>query len=210
MPIPQTPIDWTVDQLLSGAKTLNARAEHARNTLRAARERYMQALRNLPSIPDLQAREAARAKLREWIHRQVELENRYATLAAQWAAAKARVKAFLQSVHVTPPSYLGLLPAALVPVAVWGLVAVGITAMTAFIVAAVNHSKVLDNEASLIQLAARNGWTADEYTRARGAGVPKPSDPLGIAEALKAALPLVLAIGALLVFAPMLRRRAEA
>jgi hypothetical protein len=189
---------------------LNARAEQARNTLRAARERYMQTLRNLPSIPDLQARESARAKLREWIHRQVELENRYAALAAQWATTKAKVKAFLQSASVTPPAYLGFLPAALVPVAVWGLVAAGLALVAAIIVAAVNHSKSLDNISSIVQMAAREGWTAEQTAQALREVTPQPPDPLGLAATLKAALPLVLVAGALFVFGPMLQRKTRA
>jgi hypothetical protein len=203
-------VDWTVEQLLSGAQMLSARAEHARNTLRAARDHYMQTLRNLPSIPDLQARESARAKLREWIHRQVELENRYAALAAQWAAAKARVKMFLQSVHVTPPAYLGFLPAALVPVAVWGLVAAGLGLVATIIVAAVNHSKSLDSISSIVQMAAREGWTAEQTAQALRQVVPPPPDPLGLTATLKAALPLVLVAGAFLVLGPMLQRKARA
>lgn len=202
-------VDWTVDQLLSGAKSLNARDVQARTQLQANRVRYMETLRSLPSIADIPAREAARSRLTDWIHRQVGIENQYNAFSAQWAAAKAKVKGFLQSINVTPPVYLGFAPLG-VPLAIWGLVAAGLALVAIIIAAAVNHGKALDNISAIVQMAAQRGWTAAETKKALDAARPASEDPTGITGALKAVLPVAVVVGAIMILGPMMRRRVAA
>ena len=202
-------IDWTVDKLLSQFRTLDARAEHARNTLRANRLRYMETLRSLPSIPDVAAREELRAKMREWIHKQVEVENRYTSLAEKWAQAKGMVKNFLQSVGITPPSYLGAV--VLAPVAVWGIVAAGLSLVAVVIALNSTQTKALDCISNVTRAAAQQGWGADQTRQAlrecKAATAATTPDPGGLRATLEAALPIVIVVGALILFAPMLQRK---
>lgn len=205
-------IDWTVDKLLTQFQVLDARAEHARNTIQANRVRYMEMLRALPGVADLNAREAIRAKLRDWIHRQVQVENQYRDLAAKWATAKGMVKNFLQSIGITPPAYLGAV--VLAPAAVWGVVAAGLGLVAIVIAANTNQTKALDCISNITRAAAQQGWTAAETAKAlaacRDAVATTTPDPLGFKGALEAALPLALVVGALLIFAPMLQRKPRA
>ena len=198
-------VDWTVDKLLSSVQTLNARAESAQNTIRANRATYNQTLRSLSSIPDQGARESLRAKLRDWIHRQVDVENRFNEFARNFTAAKLATKRFLESVSITPPSYLGFV----VPAAVYGGVAVALAVIATISALNSAQTKSISVIGDLVKTARERGWSAKETAEAiRAAGEATPSaDPLGLANTLKAALPILLIGGALFLFGPMLQRR---
>lgn len=204
-------VDWTVDKLLSQFQTLNARVYSAQNSIRANRQGYMEALRSLPSIPDPAVREELRTRMREWIHKQVEVENRFTDLAAKWERAKGMVKNFLQRVGITPPAYLGQL--ILAPAAVWGLVAAGLLLVGVIIALNATQSKALDCITNVTRLASQRGWTADQVRQGliecKAAAKATTPDPGGLRSTLEAALPLVIVVGALLIFAPMLQRKAQ-
>ena len=201
-------VDWTVDKLLSGVATLNAKMEHAQGTIRANRANYMATLRSLPSIPDVQAREAVRAQLAAWIPKQVDAENRFNALSQAYTVAKAKVKAFLQSVGVTPPGSLGG-PAVAVPVLIWGAIAAGLVTVGVIITLAIANMKALECITN-VSTAARNGrWTAAQTADAlRTCKAAAPvNDPLGLAALLEKALPVIVVVGALYLFGPMLKRK---
>lgn len=204
-------LDWTVDQLLSGVKTVDARLESARNTLRSNRARYMSTLRSLPEIRDVASRDKIRAELGKWIPKQVAAENRVNDLLATLAAAKAKAKTFLKGVGISPPAYLGFAPV-LVPAAIWGTIALLLTAGTVVVTLAITHSKGLGVIESVAATARARNWSAQETATAldaarRALDAARPDDPLGIEGVLKAALP-ILVIGAIIVFAgPMLKRK---
>jgi hypothetical protein len=205
-------IDWTVDQLLSGVKTLNARVESQQNTIRANRATYTAALRSLPSIVNLQAREALRTKLSEWIRAQVGVENRFNDFVRNFTVAKAKAKAFLQSAGVAPPPYLGFVVPA-VPAAVYGAIAIALAAIAT--IAALNSSQTaaINGLSNLVDRAERESWTAREtadavnaYTAATRAA--PGADPFGLANTFKSALPVIVVGGLLWILGPMLSRKA--
>ncbi len=204
-------LEWTVDKLLSGIRALNARAESAQNTIRANRASYLETLRSLPSVPDPGAREALRAKLREWIMNQVGIENRFNAFATNYLAAKATAKKFLQSIGITPPIYLGQVQVLAVPAAVYGGVAIGLAVIATIVTLNATQTKGLDGIRDLLKTARDQGWTAKETTEAlnslSAATRATTPDILGIGGIFQAALPLILIGGALFIFAPMLQRR---
>jgi len=203
-------IDWTVDKLLSGVRSLNARAESAQNTIRANRANYTATIRALPSVPDVGAREVLRSKLRDWIHRQVDVENRFNSFATNFTAAKAETKRFLQSVHVTPPGYLGQVQLA-VPAAVYGAIAIGLAVIATIMALNATQTRGMDGIRDLLRTAREREWTAKQTADAldalREAAAGTAPDPLGLSRTLKAALPILLIGGALFLFGPMLQRR---
>jgi hypothetical protein len=209
-----TAVDWTVDKLLSGIQTLNARAESAQNTIRANRATYLETLRSLGSITDVGAREALRSKLREWVYKQVEVENRFNSFATGYTAAKAAAKKFLTSIGVAAPSYLGALPAIAVPVAVWGGVAIGLTVIAAIVLMNATQSKGIGAIRDLLETARAQNWTAQQTSDAlkslAAAESENRPDILGVGGILKAALPLILIGGALFLFGPALQKRMAA
>lgn len=211
MPTP-TLIDWTVDQLLSGVKTMNARMESQQNTIKANRATYTATLRSLPAIADINSREALRSKLGVWIHSQVAVENRFNDLARNFTTAKAKVKSFLQSSGVTPPSYLGAIQIAAVPAAVWGAIAVGLAAIATIAALNSNQTTTINGIRSLVQRAEREKWSAADTAEALRAfdsatkSAPK-GDPLGLANVLEKALPVLVIGGLLFLFGPMLQRK---
>jgi len=202
-----TAVDWTVDKLLSSVKTLNARSDHARNTLRANRARYSEVVRQVSSIPDIAAQNAVRDRLRSWIYKQVDAENRYRSFSENFERAKSLVKQLLQSVHITPPTYLGAGPVLAVPASVAGLILTGLVVVATIIAIAVTQSKVIDNIAAAIRFARDKGLTGPETVALLKAAEPPPPDPLGLTGALKAAVPLVLVIGAVIVAGVFLKPR---
>jgi hypothetical protein len=205
-------VDWTVDQLLSGVKTLNARAESQQNTLRANRATYMDTLRSLPSIADIHSREALRSKLSVWIRSQVGLENRFAEFMRNFVAAKAKAKQFLTSAGITPPGYLGAIQIAAVPAAVWGAIAIGLAAIATIAALNSNQTASINGLKSLVERAQREQWNAQDTAEAlrayEGATRAAPgADPLGLANTLKAALPVLVIGGLLYLLGPMLQRK---
>lgn len=205
-------IDWTVDQLLSGVQTLNARAESQQNTIRANRATYNSTLRSLPAIADVQAREALRAKLAEWIRAQLSVENRFNDFLRNFTAAKAKTKAFLQSAGVTPPPYLGFAVAA-VPAAVYGGIAIALAVVATIAALNSNQTTAINGLSNLASRAEREHWSAKETAEAMAAysasvKAAPGADPLGLANTLKAALPVLLIGGLLFILGPMLQRRA--
>jgi len=203
-------VDWTVDKLLSGIRTLNARAESAQNTIRANRAAYTSAVRSLPSVPDVGAREALRAKLRDWIHRQVAVENRFNSFASNFMAAKAQTKRFLQSMDVTPPAYLGQVQIA-IPAVVYGAIAVGLAVIATIMALNATQTRGIGVIRDLLATAKANSWTARETADAlkqlESATTGTTPDPLGLSRVLSAALPILLVGGALFLFGPMLQRK---
>lgn len=204
-------VDWTVDKLLSGVSTLNNQASTAQTTLREARTRYLLTLRSLPQIPNVAAREALRGELGKWIVKQVDAENRFNSFAATLASAKAKVKAFLQSVNITPPGYLGAIQIA-VPIAVAAAIAAALVIGAAIVAYAVNQSKGLGILETIAQNAKQQNWTPQQLDTAlkdaRSAlDATKPPNPLDLTGALKAALPVVALIAAVLLLGPMMKRR---
>ena len=154
-------IDWTVDRLLSGVRTLNARAESAQNTIRANRARYLETLRSLPAVTDVEAREALRTRLREWIRRQVTVENRFNSFASNYLAAKSAVKRFLQGAGVSPPGYLGAGPI-VIPAAVYGGLTIAFAVLATIVAVNASLTKSLDQIAGVLKLARDRNWTAAE------------------------------------------------
>jgi len=203
-------VDWTVDKALSAIKTLNARAQSAQNTIRANRAAYREALLTLPSVPDLGSREALRARLRDWIHRQVDVENRFNAFASRYLAAKAAVKRFLESIGVSPPAYLGAAPL-VVPAAVYGGLAIAFAVIATIYTLNASQTRGLNGIRQLLETARERNWTAQETAAAlkslAEATASTTPDPLGLKATLEAALPL-LVIGAVIFFVgPMLQRR---
>lgn len=203
--MPNQAVDWTVEQVLSGVKTLNARADSIRNTLRAARAAYTTTVRNVSIIPDEAMRARARAELTTWIHNQVALENRFQDFAAKFADAKARVKMWLQSVNITPPGYLGIAPA-VVPVVVWGLVAAALLIAASLIKDAVTHGKKMDNIAGIVELARQQNWSPAQLKDALDK--VNAADKSDITKMLEAAVPLAFIVAAVVFLGPLVRRRA--
>jgi len=198
-----------VEKLLSGIATLNAKMEHAQGTIRANRANYMATLRSLPQIQDVAAREAVRAQLAAWIPKQVDTENRFNALAQTYTVAKAKIKAFLQSVGVTPPGYLGALPAVAVPVLIWGAVAAGLITVGVIITLAIANMKALECITNVTATARQQGWTQAQTVEAlRTCKTAAPAnDPTGLANLLEKALPVMVLVGALYLFGPMLKRK---
>ena len=203
-------VDWTVDKLLAGVRTLNARAESAQNTIRANRARYLDTLRGLPQIVDAGAREALRAQLRDWIRQQVAVENRFNAFASKLARAKDMAKRFLSSAGVTPPAYLGAVQLA-VPVVVWGLVAAGLVSVGVIMALNATQSRGMDGLQEIARLAREQGWTAaqtgDALKAYRAAARGTTPDPTGFGRVLEAALPILILGAAVFFLGPMLQRR---
>lgn len=201
-----TIVDWTVDKLLSSVQSINTQAAQLDARIKADRARYMATLRSLPQVQDVASRERLRGQLGEWIKKQVDVENRMNGFLAMWASAKAQAAKFLNAAHIQVPTYLGAVP--LVPAAIVGVIVVAVAVMA--VVAAQNNlqGKALDGLSSLVNNAAAQGWTeaqtanaVDAYARAVAAASKdtKPSpDPLGLTGALKAALPVVVGIAAIM------------
>lgn len=206
-----TVVDWTVDKLLSSVQTINTQAAQLDARIKADRARYMATLRSLPQVQDVAARERLRGQLGDWIHKQVDVENRMNGFLAAWSSAKSQAAQFLRGVNVQVPSYLGAVP--IVPAVIVGVIVSAVAVMA--IVAVQNNlqGKALDGLSSLVKNAAAQGWTegqtanaVDAYQRAltAAAQTAKPSaDPLGIGGALKSALPIVIGIAAIM-FLPQL------
>ena len=206
-------IDWTVDKLLSGVQTMNARIESQQNTIRANRATYMATLRSLPSIADVKVREALRSRLGTWIRAQVGIENRLGDLLRNFTTAKARAKQFLTSVGITPPGYLGAIQVAAVPAAVWGALAIGLAAIATIAALNSNQTTAINGLSNLVRRAERETWTAAETAevlRAYEAATKAApgADPFGIANTLKAALPVILIGGLIFFLGPALQRKA--
>jgi hypothetical protein len=205
--VPSQAVDWTVDKVLSGIATLNARDAAARSAITQARASYTQAVRGVSLIPDQATQAAVRAQLTDWIHKQVGIENQYQDFHSRLLSAKAAVKGWLKSVDITPPGYLGI--AILAPIAIGAAIAVALGIVAAIVITATSHGRKMDSINALIGYAQRNGWTAaqlDAAIRNINAG-DKPPDPTGITGALQAALPLALVVGAIVLVGPMLKRR---
>jgi hypothetical protein len=206
-------IDWTVDQLLSGVRTLNARAESQQNTIRSNRATYTATLRSLPQIANVVAREALRAKLGEWIRKQVAVENRFNDFLRNFTAAKAKAKQFLTGAGITAPSYLGAIQLAAVPAAVYGAIAIGLAAIATIAALNSNQTTSINGLSALERRAEREGWdakeTADAMRAYEAATRAAPgADPLGLANTLKAALPVIVIGGLIWILGPMLQRKA--
>lgn len=205
-------VDWTVDRLLSGVASLNVQVEHAQNTIRTNRSGYMEALRSLPQIQDVGAREALRRQLGQWIQKQVAIENRFAGFKAEYNSAKARVKTFLTQAGISPPGYLGAAPVVIaVPVLIWGAVAAGLITIGIIIAMAVERSRSLGVIQDIAETARSHNWTAqqtsDALEAARQAIAGTQPDPGGFRGVLQSALPLVVLVGALMIFGPALKRK---
>lgn len=206
-------IDWTVDQLLSGVKTLNARTESQQNTIRANRALYMTTLRTLGMISNVQSREALRSKLSQWIVAQVGIENRFNDLMRNFIAAKAKVKQFLESAHITPPGYLGQIQFAAVPAAVYGAIAIALAVVATIAALNSNQTTTINGLSDLVQRAQRENWSAKDTAEAINAfGAAARSapgaDPLGLANVLRSALPVLVIGGLIWILGPMFQRKA--
>lgn len=200
----------TIDAALSFVQDLNQQASDQLDALRANRARYNTVVRQVSSLPTPEAQAAARTALTAFIHDQVDNENRYQDFQGKFSQAKAMLKQFIQDVGLTPPEYLGLLPAGvLVPAAIIAaaLAAAAVIALIAQHNAA--QGKALDDVADVIALAQAQNWTPDQTTQAiqQVRQAAAPPDAFGITGILQAALPVIV-IGTVLVIASKMRRRA--
>lgn len=202
-------VDWTVDKLLAAVDLINDKMASAGEKIHSNRAAYTATLRSLPSIQNVAAREALRARLGAWIPKQVADENRFNQLSAQYRSAKARAKSWLENVGITPPGYLS--GAVLVPVIVYGALAALLIAATAMVVSSFVQGKAMDCITNVTRAAVDNHWseaqTADALRTCKIATDATTPDPGGIRATLDAAVPALALIAGLVIFGPMLKRR---
>jgi len=207
-------LDRSVDWALGSIRKLDADATREAARLQRNRAAYASALRSLGSIRTATVREQLRAQLGTWIRTQLAAESRVREFLGRLATVKASVKAFLRSVRIEPPGYLGALP--LVPLVVAGAVAVALTTIAAIAVTNARQQKSIDGLNALIASAASQGWSSEETARAiqafqnATAAAAPPGDPFGISSMLRSALPLVLGVGAVLFLMQTRRARGAA
>lgn len=213
-----TAVDWTVSKLLGFVDTLNRDATREQARIRANRARYMTTLRSVANVRDPNAKARIKAELTTWIHKQVAVENAFNEFLLRFAAAKAKVKAFLQSIHVTPPAYLGAIQ--VVPAAIIIVVAAAATAITIVVVQNNLQGKGLDGLQRLIGLASAQNWTPEQtetaleaYRRTLEAAEHAgggDGDPFGIGNALEKAVPVLMIVAAIILLPKFMGRRAAA
>jgi hypothetical protein len=207
--------DWTVDKLLGFMRDVNAKSAREQSALAVNRTQFRNLQAKVAQIPDPARKKLLKDRLTAWIHRQVELENRSRDFAVKWLMAKNAVKKFLQTVGVTPPEYLsglgvaqvGIVPLAIVALAIAASVAVGYLArgnqaqaqgLSAMddIVGLVGSGRITPEQAKALM---------DEVKQAA-----EQKDPLGIANALTAAVPVGLLVLAIMLLPQITGRRAKA
>jgi len=208
----ENPAGWTVAQLVEQLRRIQDASDVQAAKLWANNVRVTELYRRAGEIVDPARRELERKLLEKIGARQAQAVTRWTQFKTAWKSAVSGATAFLRSAGVAAPTGLGALP--IVPLAIAGAIVVAGGFVAAIAVYNANTGKMLATRDRVVAGVLSGEISPEDALRlmaAADAGLDRPPDPFGLAEALKQALPLVAIIAAVVLLPKLLpapRRRA--
>lgn len=198
------PKGWTIDVLFGEMRKIHDAAQAEKARISMNNQHVIELGRQADMIQDPAKRAAAKATVDKLYKNQVSIATQFKQFGAAWAKGVGLVRTFMNAVGIEMPQGLGVLP--LVPIAIAAAVIVAGVIVAAVVSRNNAASKEIAAKAQVLAQLASGNVTPDE-AKALMAEIdksnPPPSDPLGLTDALKAATPVLLLIGAIMILPPI-------